>query len=334
MTIVTACFNMKEEYGHLYKLFEYSIKKQMPDAEIVCITDPQQVSGKNIVDASLSMKLKAWNHAVQTIDGDIILADCDMIFLEDISSVFDNDFDVAYTKRKHRCVPINSGIVFVKNSDKVRAFFKLWLDINMEMYHNPELLGQYRKKCSGMNQPALVKAIEDAKDINFLPLSCLEYNACESEWANIDETTKVLHLKESLREIIKGQGNPNNIDYKKAIELYNNIVAEAKEAGAITDLDIIKATIFKQEIPMIKVRFLSNGYTTEMTEEMAKRYLAKNKIEYVEVKKEEPKKEQGKAEANPETKAEIYNYLKAKGIDLKNIQFYKLDELKEMMGSV
>jgi hypothetical protein len=71
-----------------------------------------------------------------------------------------------------------------------------------------------------------------------------------------------------------------------------------------------------------------------MTEEMAKRYSAKNKIEYVEVKKEEPKKEQGKAEANPETKAEIYNYLKAKGIDLKNIQFYKLDELKEMMGSV
>lgn len=202
------------------------------------------------------------------------------------------------------------------------------------MYKDPELLGKYRRKCSGMNQPALVKAIEDAIDINFLPLSCLEYNACESEWANINETTKVLHLKESLREIIKGQGNPNNVDYKKAIELYNNIVAEAKEAGAITDLDIIKATIFKQEIPMIKVRFLANGYTTEMTEEMAKRYLAKNKIEYVELKKEELKKEQGKAEANPETKAEIYDYLKAKGIELKNIQSYRLDQLKEMAGIV
>ena len=330
MTIVTACFNMKEEYGHLYKLFEYSIKKQMPDAEIVCITDPQQVSGKNIVDASLSMKLKAWNHAVQTIDGDIILADCDMIFLDDVSTVFTQDFDVAYTKRKHRSVPINSGIVFVKNSDKVKAFFRMWLNINMEMYHNPELLGQYRRKCSGMNQPALVKAIEDAKDINFLQLTCKEYNACESEWANINETTKVLHLKESLREIIRGQGNPSNVDYKKAIELYNNIVAEAKEAGAITDLDIIKATLFKKGKPMVKIRY-KNGYETEATEEIARRLVNKGKVRILEdVKPEEKKEEDGK----PETKAEIYDYLKSKGFELKNIQTYKLDELKEMMGSV
>ena len=79
---------------------------------------------------------------------------------------------------------------------------------------------------------------------------------------------------------------------------------------------------------MVKIRY-KNGYETEATEEIARRLVNKGKVRVLEdVKPEEEE------DSKPETKAEIYDYLKAKGIDLKNIQSYKLDELKEMMGSV
>ena len=79
---------------------------------------------------------------------------------------------------------------------------------------------------------------------------------------------------------------------------------------------------------MVKIRY-KNGYETEATEEIARRLVNKGKVRILEdVKPEEKKEEDGK----PETKAEIYELLKSKGIELKNIQSYKLDELKEMAG--
>ena len=105
-----------------------------------------------------------------------------------------------------------------------------------------------------------------------------------------------------------------------------------KDKG-LTTLDIIKTKNFiPKEKRMVKVRFKKNGYQCEMTEQMARIMASKGKIDYIkdDIKPPTPPK----VEPPKETKTDIYEFLKNEGVELKNIQAYKLDELKEMAEKI
>jgi len=58
-----------------------------------------------------------------------ICCDPDFLFFDDISSVFDADFDVAMTVRNSSNMPYNSGIFFIKDASCAHQFYKLQFEI-------------------------------------------------------------------------------------------------------------------------------------------------------------------------------------------------------------
>jgi hypothetical protein len=247
MKIVTCYYNEKENYDHLIELFLYSAKKQMPEIEVEVIrpeidltkavTYSSPISNtleEMIIHKSLTRKLDVWNTAVQNSKEDLILCDCDVIFLKDVSGVFKNTFDFAYTGRKHTKVPVNSGVVFVKNTAMAKKFFQHWTDTNDLMQSNKSFYTYWSSLCSGTNQPALYYLIKNKwiTGAKLLELPCRVYNSCEADWNTLRKDTCILHLKETLRNYLNG----DKLKYmkrlnrnKKAFKIYDKLRQEYYE---------------------------------------------------------------------------------------------------------
>ena len=116
-TIITAAFSTNRGiYDNFRKVFYYSVKKHMPNAEIICLTEVPKINrSRGNTYAAMTERLNMWKEAVKDITGNIILCDIDIVFLSDMFTAFDDfDFDVAYTKRGGHHKPINGGAVFVR----------------------------------------------------------------------------------------------------------------------------------------------------------------------------------------------------------------------------
>lgn len=226
-TIITASFpTARGEYDDFWKVFNYSAKKHMPDAEIICLREvPEVDKSRGNTYAAMSARLYMWADAVKNVSGNIILADVDIVFTGNMFSVFNEyKFDLAYTKRNSKWKPINGGIIFLR--DNAKSFIDLWARVNNKMYKNKELHNKWRKKYKGMNQPALGYLIEHPKKhgMNLLSLPCLKYNACDQEWAHITPETKAIHLKRALRKFKEGAKIPRGAE--KAITIWKQYAKE------------------------------------------------------------------------------------------------------------
>jgi hypothetical protein len=207
-TIITSCFETQRgHYGDLLKVFKYTASLYMPDADLIVI-DKQPVidMSRGNTYGAMTARLNQWSEIIQDIKGNIILADVDMFFLDDITDVFNKyDFDVAYTARRSKWKPINGGMVFIR--DGAQKFVNIWAKVNNKMHRDIEYHNKWRKKYKGMNQPALGYLIENPHKhgMKLKALPCLEYNACDQEWKHINENTKVIHLKRALRKALDGK---------------------------------------------------------------------------------------------------------------------------------
>jgi len=228
-TLITSCFETQRGYyGDLLKVFKYSAGLHMPDVNIIVIDKQPEIDmSRGNTYGAMTARLNQWADIIGSIKGDIILADVDMVFLDDITEVFDNyKFDVAYTSRKSKFKPINGGIVFIR--DGAQKFVKLWAAVNNKMHFNPILHNKWRKKYKGMNQPALGYLIENSKKHKYkmFALPCKIYNACDQEWKSIDEKTKVIHLKRALRKALDGEPIKGA---EKALEIWRDFESRANK---------------------------------------------------------------------------------------------------------
>ena len=213
MTIITVAFHHAagRDYLRLYNVMAYSVTKHMPQANLVNwpVKDLKTTTGKNRSFGSNTHKLEAWIAAYDAVDDEHILySDCDMLFLGDVSHVFDSDFDIALTRHSGTRIPYNGGIVFVKKSDKMRAFLQEWLKTNNRMLSHPDFHWEWRKRrgFAGINQAAMGYMLENHRDgINVLDLPCVVYNSSHpNEWSNVSKA-KALHIKSGLRRAVFGQ---------------------------------------------------------------------------------------------------------------------------------
>lgn len=202
--ILTSCFKGLGDYLTLYKAFERSVKENMPDANIICLDDqPKFPKGRTKRYQAMTARLRQWATVLPTIKGDILLADCDIVFNGDMMKVFDDyDFDIAYTKRKHRNKPINGGIIWMRDTPRARRFMQMWHEVNVKMFKDIEFHNKWKKKFRGMNQPAFGYLLKNPKKhkCKMVGLPCLKYNACDPEWAKIKDDVVAIHLKTQLRK--------------------------------------------------------------------------------------------------------------------------------------
>jgi hypothetical protein len=156
-------------------------------------------------------KLEGWAQAVAGAeDGDeLVLTDADMLVTGAVDAIWDHAFDVAYTERPDCRVPLNAGVVFVRVSAASRRFLALWLEENARMFDSAAEFAPWRHKYIGLNQAALGKVLETRgadHQAQVLAVPCATWN-CENEsWVHFDETTRIVHIKDNLRQACFRQG--------------------------------------------------------------------------------------------------------------------------------
>jgi len=228
MHIFAESFDYKSAniYDILANVLEYSAKVNCPSAkfELLKVKAPD-TTGHERACTSNTVKLDEWVKVVEETNDDVILMDCDMLILGDLSSVFkDHEFDIALcqrTKNVQKRMPFNGGIVFVRNTPAALEFMKLWKRINLVMYNDKVLHNRWRHTYAGMNQAAFGYIYEKEKyDAKIKFLSCKIYNCCREDWPQVDSKTKVIHIKSQLRRAVIN-ASPDRFTIKAYNKWYN-----------------------------------------------------------------------------------------------------------------
>jgi hypothetical protein len=206
--IITVCFDFgdSEKFHILHKAFKKSVLKNTK-AELISyhLCEPPMKYNRTRSFVSNSIKLKKWVEELRLCDdGDnIALMDCDMLILNDFFDVFDENFDIGYTKRTNSKWPLNGGVIFVKKSNWTLMFMNTWLKVNNMMLEDIEFHKKWQEKYAGINQASFGYMLEGNMIYNLKPFPCKIYNACGEDLPGFDENvTKILHIKGKLRQTI------------------------------------------------------------------------------------------------------------------------------------
>lgn len=208
MTFFTVAFDYENtSYMELLSVLEKSVEINCPGAKFVALKKdppPEEPEGRkqNLLFYENTDKLADWLEFVEnSSDPDIILIDCDMMVLQDVSEVFEEEFDVGFTRRaNHKRIPFNGGVFFVRQNQDSVAFFQKFKQINDKMYEDRIFHQAWRDRYAGMNQAAFGWMWENyLEKICLLELPCEIYNVC-SGWNVLSDEYKIIHIKSQLRQ--------------------------------------------------------------------------------------------------------------------------------------
>jgi len=199
--VVTVVFDYEgvNHYERLLRVFVGSLKEYAGlDAKVIRLKAPDK--GRDRSFSSNTAKLDAWVRFLKGCeDGEkVVFMDCDMLIQRPFDDAFDNDFDIGYTYRA-KGIPMNGGVVFVRNNAHSRAFIKEWGKVNRRMLSDPEFHRPWHEKYAGINQASFGYLLENEPDADILPLPCSIYNACDDTWRDLSPDVRAIHYKSGLR---------------------------------------------------------------------------------------------------------------------------------------
>jgi len=272
MKIITVSFDFagRSSYLRLLEVFRYSVQKHMPDVkmEIWKTNPPKKRNDRNTGVVTNTAKLGLWLEAMEKTNEDIILMDCDMLVIGDLSLAFQYEFDIAHTCRHtiehgRNRIPINGGVMFIRHNERSYNFMRRMKEVNDKMYLDPKFHHPYRVKYAGMNQAAYGYMLEHPKEHNakILALSCQEWNLCNTEWHLFDEYTKCIHYKSRLRRAALGQSTYYAPAMRPFVQLWKAYETEMKTGQKFAQPINFMNTGRKQwKRPKSGGTVLSNGY--------------------------------------------------------------------------
>jgi len=205
MKIHTVHFDGLAGFRLLRDVMLKTFREVMPEVETIC-HEPgmgEQFGRREFGLAANTHKLAVWNDIVQSADEDLILCDCDLMAMESILDAFDTPFDIGYTIRSGP-IPLNGGVVFVRNTPAAKTFFREWLKINDMMFQSPAIHEPWRAKYAGINQAAFGYLLEKRPfPVRMTALPAI-YNGCDGEWGNL-QNCRIWHIKSELRRYCIGR---------------------------------------------------------------------------------------------------------------------------------
>lgn len=211
MTVLTVAFDSgSNTYERLLTAFHASVRQNMPEVtfEVLRPEHKERTKGMRWGFYANTVKLWAWRDYVQSCDDELILADCDMLMIRDASHAFDEDFDIAYTKRTgQQRIPINNGIIMVRPTAAAREFIEEWARVNQQMHDDRDFHAKWKKKYPGMNQAAFGYVLEEGQHRAKLhEYGTRVWNAVEPDWSHLSEETVFVHFKGAIRrKLMAGQ---------------------------------------------------------------------------------------------------------------------------------
>lgn len=197
MKIIAAYFDRKRKYVKLLDVFLKSAADKMPNVEVDLIRRkaPRRISRKHDMAHAFNLAAEKAIESNQNIAG----CDIDLLFIHSVEPVFKKDFDIAVTVREK--YKYNTGLWFMKPTDKARDFVNQWIDNTNYLMLNSEEEREIIAEYAGIDQASLAMTINQNKTAKTLELQCTEWNSCQGEWKDFNRNTKVLHIKSALRGI-------------------------------------------------------------------------------------------------------------------------------------
>lgn len=230
MKVLGIYFNPPQSnvYERLIRVFLYSLHKNMPNAEPEVYLLPFPAPEDRRFQAQI-LKQRYWTELALQQTEDYIILDLDMIIMGDLSEAFNYDFDIAYTNRKLHRKPLNGGMIFCRQSQKTKDFWNEWLRNCEGAYIDKKTQNRNNLECKGFAQSALWYTINNCSfPINIKALPCLEYNACDEEWFNIDYSKiKAIHIKSRMRKALFG---PKQAPDPKVFDLWRKLEEECNSS--------------------------------------------------------------------------------------------------------
>ena len=209
MRLESILFGDMKSYKRMARVFAVSVEHNSPSTPLTVrhLSNVEKEFGtqQGYIRSNYfnnTIKTIEHNRIVQSITDDEVvgLMDSDMLVLDDLSSVVEMDFDLAYTVRPEGSkFPINSGVIFIRGSQKVRDWYNTWEAKVRELVADKKWLRSGNKIYGGINQTALGWMLAQDHDLNLLTLPCPIWN-CENEsWKYFSQDTKIVHILGGLR---------------------------------------------------------------------------------------------------------------------------------------
>lgn len=226
MIFISVAFDYEDtQYIRLGKVLEKSVKFYCPSIPIKFLTCKPPIVPEDeralMRFGENTEKLRLWVKLLKEIEDEhIILIDSDMMVLNDISFVFDEDFDIGATLRAERArIPYNGGVMFVKKNERSIKFFEEFEKINNKMYNDREFHKKWREKYAGMNQAAFGYMVENYEgEIKIKNFPCKEFNNCCPDSSKfLKEKPKIVHIKGVLRDVCLGKIKDDKFSYVSRI---------------------------------------------------------------------------------------------------------------------
>lgn len=206
-----ACYFGSGIYQEMAEVMEASARRHCPGWAInVQRIDPPHLESVLLKPSYLhnTQKMAHWCEVIErSKDGDeVLLIDSDTLILHDLTPIWSTPFDVAITSKRHTRFPFNSGVVFIRVSDKTRAFAREWRDANVAMLSSKGLHVSWQPKYGGINQASLGMMLEQATldrlGIMVHEVPCQEWNCEDAHWRHFNENTRIVHYKSALRDAL------------------------------------------------------------------------------------------------------------------------------------
>jgi hypothetical protein len=183
-------------------------------------------------------KLAYWQHAIAAApEGTgLLLIDADTVILRSLNRVWRDEFDVAYTLHDpdYRW-PVNCGVIFVRASTRVQAFFEAWeLAARANRDGGEERRDWCRRHFGAGDQAAFMQTLETHGHlVQTHALACQEWNCADPEWAHFTAQTRIVHLKGSLRAALFGRSpSPKRAkSIRPLVRLWRQIARDVPEAA-------------------------------------------------------------------------------------------------------
>ncbi len=219
---LVSCVFGPEPYPRLARVLDYSARVHCAGWDVQLLRTPPATcdprDGTPLSSAlgktshvTNTQKMLVWAAVVETAPDDtpILLIDCDTFITRPLDDIWAQPFDFAYTTKPDSRFPFNSGVVFVRATDRTRQFFRRWRDENLMMLRDRDHHQAWRARYGGINQAALGRALEAGwtSDLVRLELPCQEWNCEDAHWRTFDPAvTRIVHVKSALRLAVLGYG--------------------------------------------------------------------------------------------------------------------------------
>lgn len=156
-------------------------------------------------------KAHDWTEAVHTATEPFALFDCDLLIRRPLDYLWNVHFDIAVTVNGD-VDTLNSGVIFVRPSDRVREFFDQWPARTALWCARNTLGGKPRYS----DQDALIELLRAPHPLCVFYLPMVEWNSTQLTWREGIDRAHILHVKSGARALLEGR-NPQPNRYEREV---------------------------------------------------------------------------------------------------------------------